>query len=77
MNVTAKKVGIVLMILAAFFAIFLYAYFDPETTPFPKCPFYWAARFPKLYSVSRNPVFSWSMLAIIFLWWILRNCFGW
>jgi hypothetical protein len=106
MNVTAKKVGIVLMILAAFFAIFLYAYFDPETTPFPKCPFYWAtglkcpgcgsqralhqllhlrigaafqynaclvllipillfllvaeklrARFPKLYSVSRNPVF--------------------
>ena len=35
------------------------------------------ARFPKLYSVSRNPVFSWSMLAIIFLWWILRNCFGW
>ena len=28
--------------LAAIFAVCIYAKFDPETTPFPKCPFYWA-----------------------------------
>ena len=31
------------------------------------------ARFPKLYLASRNPVLSWSILAAILLWWILRN----
>ncbi len=42
MNPLVKKVGIVLIIIAAFFAIYIYAKFDPETTFFPKCPFFWA-----------------------------------
>lgn len=37
-----KKVGIALGVLAAFFALYLYATFDPSTAPFPQCPFYWA-----------------------------------
>ena len=41
MNPTVKKVGIVIITIAAFFAIYIYAKFDPEKTFFPKCPFYW------------------------------------
>lgn len=37
-----KAVGVALIALAALFAVCIYAKFDPETTPFPKCPFYWA-----------------------------------
>lgn len=42
MNPTVKKVGIVILAIAAFFAVYFYARFDPEKTLFPKCPFYWA-----------------------------------
>lgn len=34
------------------------------------------ARFPKLYLASRHPVLSWSILAAILLWWLLRNIFN-
>ena len=37
-----KTVGVILIALAALVAIYIYAKFDPETTPFPKCPFFWA-----------------------------------
>ena len=37
-----KTVGLILIAIAALLAIFIYATFDPETTPFPKCPFFWA-----------------------------------
>ena len=37
-----KAVWVILIALAAIFAVFIYATFDPETTPFPKCPFFWA-----------------------------------
>lgn len=30
-------------------------------------------RWPKLYLLSRNPVLSWSILAVVLLWWLLRN----
>ena len=42
MSPKAKKVGMVLVAIAAFFAIFIYGKFDPEETFFPKCPFFWA-----------------------------------
>ena len=127
MDAKVKKAGrIVLITIAAFFAFYIYGRFDPETTLFPKCPFYWAtglkcpgcgsqravhqllhfrigaafhqnaclvlfipvllflflagafrSRFPKLYASSHNPVFSWGILTVILLWWILRNIFGW
>ena len=37
----AKKVGIGIMILTTFFAVYLYSKYDPETMFFPKCPFLW------------------------------------
>ena len=37
-----KAVRVILIALAALFAVCIYAKFDPETTPFPKCPFFWA-----------------------------------
>ena len=37
-----KTAGVILIALAALVAIYIYAKFDPETTPFPKCPFFWA-----------------------------------
>ena len=126
MNSVVKKVGIAAIAVAAFFAIYVYARFDPEKTFFPRCPFYWASglkcpgcgsqralhqllhldfaaafrynaclvlsipflvflivadflrfRLPKLYFVSRNPILSWTILALILLWWVLRNIFGW
>lgn len=42
MNSVAKKAGIVVLIISAFFALYFYGKFNPETTLFPKCPFYWA-----------------------------------
>lgn len=126
MKPIAKKVGIVLITVAAFFALYIYGTFDPSESFFPRCPFYWATglkcpgcgsqralhhllngeigaafhhnaflvafipvlvfiisadllrfRYPKLYFASRNPVLSWSILATILLWWVLRNVFGW
>lgn len=38
----AKKVGIAFLAVATFFAIYIFGRFDPATTPFPKCPFFWA-----------------------------------
>ena len=38
---------------------------------------YFKERWPRMYVWSRNPVLSWTILAIIILWWILRNIFGW
>lgn len=126
MNPIVKKAGIVLIVIAAFLAIYVYATFDPATVSFPQCHFYRLTglrcpgcgsqralhqllhlrvgaafqynaclvlfipvilfllfadvtryKFPKLYFASRNPVLSWSILAVILLWWILRNVFGW
>lgn len=34
-------------------------------------------RFPKMYVASRNTIMSWCALAIIILWTIVRNIFGW
>ncbi len=34
-------------------------------------------RFPKLYRIGTSPVLSWSILAAVVLWWVLRNIFGW
>ena len=34
-------------------------------------------RYPRLLAASYNPVFSWSLFAVIMLWFILRNIFGW
>lgn len=42
MNATVKKAGIAIISIAVFFAIYIYAKFDPEDSFFPKCPFYWA-----------------------------------
>ena len=126
MKPVVKKAGIALLGVAAFFAIYIYARFDPAETFFPKCPFFWATglkcpgcgsqralhqllhldigaafrynaclvafipvllylaaaallrdRYPKLYRASHHPAFSWTLLGIILLWWILRNIFGW
>jgi len=33
-------------------------------------------KWPKLYSFSHNTVLAWVILAIIGLWWLLRNIFG-
>lgn len=126
MNVTAKKAGVAILVLAAFFAIFIYAKFDPEKTFFPQCPFFRLTglkcpgcgsqralhqllhfrigaafqynaclilfipvvgflaladalrfRYPRMYVASRNGILSWSLFAILMLWWILRNVFGW
>ena len=30
-------------------------------------------KWPKLYLLARNPILSWSILAIVLLWWILWN----
>lgn len=35
------------------------------------------SRFPRLYAASHNTVFSWTLLAIILLWFLIRNIFGW
>lgn len=34
-------------------------------------------RFPRYFKASRNPIFSWGVLAVTLLWWLLRNIFGW
>lgn len=34
-------------------------------------------RFPKYYLASRKPALGWTVLAVILLWWVLRNVFGW
>lgn len=34
-------------------------------------------RYPSLYAASHNTVFSWSILAVILLWFMFRNIFGW
>ena len=119
-----KAVGVILIALAALFAIYIYATFDPETTPFPKCPFLWATglkcpgcgsqralhqllhlrvgaafgynaclilfipillflssaellrdKAPRYYRASRHPALGWTLLALLLLWWILRNIF--
>lgn len=37
-----KRVGIIVLFIAALFLLFLYGSFNPEEYPFPKCPFFWA-----------------------------------
>lgn len=32
---------------------------------------------PKLYSYTLGKPFCYSLIALILLWWILRNIFGW
>ena len=32
-------------------------------------------RCPRLYRASVSPVLSWSVLAALLLWWVLRNVF--
>jgi len=34
------------------------------------------AKFPKLYLLGRNPILGWSILAVVLLWWLLRNIFN-
>ena len=34
-------------------------------------------RCPRYYRVSRNPVFSWGIVVVTLLWWVLRNLYGW
>ena len=34
-------------------------------------------RHPRLYLASRNPVLSWAVLAVVLLWMLFRNVFGW
>lgn len=34
-------------------------------------------RWPKLYVFSRSPILSWSILAIVIIWWMFRNIVGW
>ncbi|MGM9787631.1 MAG: DUF2752 domain-containing protein [Candidatus Cryptobacteroides sp.] len=36
-----KKVGFILLILLAFFFLYIYAKFDPSEAPFPKCLLFW------------------------------------
>ena len=36
-----------------------------------------ATRFPRLHQAAHNTWFSWGILAIVLLWWLLRNIFGW
>lgn len=45
MKLIAKRVAVTCSIIAAFLALYLYRNFDPSTTLFPKCPFYWATGF--------------------------------
>lgn len=116
----------VVTIIAAFFIIHIYRVLDPETTLFPKCPFYWATglkcpgcgsqralhqllnlrlgaalqynaglilfipilffiliatllrnKCPKMNAIIHSPIFAWSLMGLLLLWWILRNIFGW
>ena len=113
-NPNVKRVGMALGAIAALFAIYIYASYNPENTFFPKCPFFWAtglkcpgcgsqrafrynaclvlsipllvfllgaslfrSRFPKLYAASHHPALSWTVTALILLWWLFRNIFGW
>lgn len=41
-NPKVKRVGMALGAIAALFAIYIYATYNPENTFFPRCPFYWA-----------------------------------
>ena len=41
-HLNVKRVGMVVAAIAALFAIYIYATFNPENTFFPKCPFFWA-----------------------------------
>lgn len=34
-------------------------------------------RWPKVYVLSRSPILSWLILAIVLIWWIVRNIVGW
>lgn len=34
-------------------------------------------RYPGLYRASISPALSWTVLAAVLLWWLLRNLFGW
>lgn len=34
-------------------------------------------RFPKLQLAATGPALSWGILAVVLLWWVLRNIFGW
>ncbi|MBR1871954.1 MAG: DUF2752 domain-containing protein [Bacteroidales bacterium] len=34
-------------------------------------------RSPRLYAISNSSVLAWALLALILLWWILRNLLGW
>lgn len=36
-----------------------------------------AARFPRVHQAAHNTWFSWTILVIVLLWWLLRNIFGW
>ncbi len=126
MNPIVKKIGIVAVTVAAFFAIYIYAKYDPEKSFFPRCPFYWATglkcpgcgsqravhqlrhlhigtalgynalfvlmvpvlllllaacllegRSPALRRLTVHPILGWTFLALILLWWLVRNLVGW
>ncbi len=126
MNPIVKKIGIVAVTVAAFFAIYIYAKYDPEKSFFPRCPFYWATglkcpgcgsqravhqllhlhigtalgynalfvlmvpvlllllaaclledRSPALRRLTGHPLLGWTFLALILLWWLVRNLAGW
>ena len=32
---------------------------------------------PRLYRASISPALSWTVLAAVLLWWVLRNIYGW
>lgn len=34
-------------------------------------------RFPRLQSLSRSGILSWSVFTLFLAWWILRNIFNW
>lgn len=33
--------------------------------------------YPRLHSIAISPILSWSIVAVILLWFLLRNVFGW
>lgn len=34
-------------------------------------------RYPRLHAAAYNPILSWTIVAVILLWFLLRNIFGW
>ena len=36
-----------------------------------------AEQFPRIHRFAHNSWLSWGILAVVLLWWLLRNLFGW